>query len=440
MPSNQTVGGIEFPEFLRSVRLPPVIVDSAQLSQSDLSALLSACQQSRLGKTHPAIPPLRKYRDGGSFDAMLWTIFERWVGISAPIQYKWIMLALALLGSDLLIEKLVPLILKWSKIEMVQQSAFALECLAACGSNVSLSHLAVFAHQDTDKNLRALARKIFNAEAEQRNISALQLEDLIAPKTRTSIAIEHFHARRLEVAMTNARRWTTSEFRQYFLSNPFMLDMIRTLLWGIFDENDRLLGMFRVAEDGTLANIDDRNCTLQETDQVGIVHPCSLTTEQKELWGEVWCDYTIVPLFPQLVREIFSLTREQLRKSTMARDSFPTDVVVNLIPGREPEWFTHTHYSSKGTGGGKKKKPPSAKHFLYTHFPKANLTAIVQVSDYWSRNPTRFEEAFFLTGLIPFDQDAFEQSERRVPLAKVDPILISEVIRDQLVLLHFCSE
>lgn len=90
---------------------------------------------------------------------------------------------------------------------------------------------------------------------------------------------------RLELAMGQRRRWSAEAWTLFLLQHPLLQHLVRRLVWGVYHEN-RLVTTFRVAEDGTLADIQDECWTLPSDALVGIPHPLELTPEQLKAWGQ----------------------------------------------------------------------------------------------------------------------------------------------------------
>lgn len=118
-------------------------------------------------------------------------------------------------------------------------------------------------------------------------------------------------SQRLELALHTERRWQVREFRATLLRHPLLLHLVRRLLWGVFDEEGRLVDSFRLCEDNTLADSGDRPFSLPAAGHVGLVHPLHLAVEQVTAWSSLFADYRIVQPFQQLGRPLHSPTEEE---------------------------------------------------------------------------------------------------------------------------------
>ncbi|MGW5415765.1 DUF4132 domain-containing protein [Actinomadura geliboluensis] len=127
--------------------------------------------------------------------------------------------------------------------------------------------------------------------------------------------------RRLEACMVTRRRWPVAEFTELLAGHPLVRHIVRRLVWLAFDgggDGDGDGGKttaFRVAEDGTFADVDDDVLTLADSASVGIAHPVDLDVEP---WAEVFADYEILQPFPQLGRPVHRLADEQRASGRLA--------------------------------------------------------------------------------------------------------------------------
>ncbi|MRH89615.1 DUF4132 domain-containing protein [Nocardia sp. SYP-A9097] len=106
---------------------------------------------------------------------------------------------------------------------------------------------------------------------------------------------------RLERAMVTGRDWTPAGFEQFLVAPPLLRHLTRRLVWTTGELT------FRLAEDHTLADIDDARVELPETARIRIAHPLHLGDAIKA-WGEVFADYEITQPFRQLGHPVHELT------------------------------------------------------------------------------------------------------------------------------------
>jgi hypothetical protein len=130
---------------------------------------------------------------------------------------------------------------------------------------------------------------------------------------------------RLELAFVDERRWKVDAFLSCFVRHPLMQHLSRRLLWGAFGATQ--VSCFRIAEDGSLADMEDNPFELPGGVQIGMIHPLRLTNAQKEGWTKIFADYGLLQPFPQLSRPTFSLSEDERNLSELKQ------FVGRKIPG-----------------------------------------------------------------------------------------------------------
>ncbi|MEV6770293.1 DUF4132 domain-containing protein [Nocardia sp. NPDC051030] len=114
---------------------------------------------------------------------------------------------------------------------------------------------------------------------------------------KTTVAAQ---TKRLEQAMVSGRRWSSAEFQRLFVEHPVMQHLARRLVWVIVDEAGAVTGSFRIAEDGSRADINDEVVEAGDT-LVGVAHPVQLGRSTRE-WARLFADYEVLAPFQQLER------------------------------------------------------------------------------------------------------------------------------------------
>ncbi|GIF39616.1 DUF4132 domain-containing protein [Actinoplanes xinjiangensis] len=122
--------------------------------------------------------------------------------------------------------------------------------------------------------------------------------------------------RAMEAAMVTGRRWTPEEFRRHLIGHPLAWQLTHRLLWAAFDGDTMVVDagaafqggragvtVFRIAEDRTLADLDDKQWTLPEGATVGVAHPWHFAGD-RAVWASLFADYAIIQPFPQVGREL----------------------------------------------------------------------------------------------------------------------------------------
>lgn len=351
--------------------LPQVCVGDRKQAQkqalppSAVGHLLMTAALSRAGEVYAGLPIAKEVCDPASLASFAWTVFERWVQAGAPSKDGWALTALGWFGDDETVRRLSPLIRQWPGESQHQRAVTALDVLAEIGSEVALAHLNGIAEKVKFKGLKARAQEKVASIAAQLGLSREQLADRLVPRlglddaasltidygARTftvgfdeqlkpyvvdsdgkrrkdlpkpgarddqelapaehqrfaalkkdvrTIAADQIH--RLEAALIVQRSWTAAEFRDLLAGHPLLWHIVRRLVW-ITDSGDS----FRLAEDRTLATVEDDEFTLPDDAQVRLAHPVTLGTDVVVAWGEVFADYEILQPFQQLGRPVHPL-------------------------------------------------------------------------------------------------------------------------------------
>ena len=355
------------PSWLHIGDLPPIVVESHCLDDARVEAVLLALRQSTLDAPHTLLVTLRRHADRATLDAFAWSLFTFWLAEGAPPKELWMLTALGLLSGDASALKLANLIRVWPRDGQSRRAALGLRCLRAIGSDAALRALYGIAREVTFKGLKRRAWDCMEECARDRGLTLPALEDrfipacgldahgsrafdlgnrrlhaVIGPGLRPMLraedgavrrilsrpratddpalatrAIEQWKAfkeqvatvvdeqsRRLEGAMFADRRWPLEELKTILLRHPVMGQMVRLLVWGVYDASGALVASFRIAEDGAYADSLDETLTFPAGKRVtvGVVQPDHLPDEERQTWITLLCDYGIIPPFPQLSR------------------------------------------------------------------------------------------------------------------------------------------
>jgi hypothetical protein len=138
----------------------------------------------------------------------------------------------------------------------------------------------------------------------------------------------------MELAMCDRRRWDASTFRTFLVEHPLVCHVVRRLVWATYDENGAIDRMFRVAEDRTLADVDDHVFELAGAARVGIPHRLELDTAACQRWGSVLGDYEIIQPFAQIARDVFHPSRDEQKSKEISRVEgvkVPSGKVLSLL-------------------------------------------------------------------------------------------------------------
>jgi hypothetical protein len=237
---------------------------------------------------------------------------------------------------------------------------------------------------------------------------------------------------RLEQAMINERRWTWQEFQTLLVQHPLITHLTQRLVWVTY-KGEQQAATFRVAEDQTFTDAQDEVFTPEESFTVGLVHPLRLASEVKAAWGQLLGDYEIIPPFPQIDRDIYTLTPEEVDSEEIKRFQ---DI---QIPGAT------LAYTMEKLGWHRGALHDHGDYRLhYKDFVQGNVTAVVgdyecqhvEKSSIWGADA--IDGCLFLVGQhsAPYEYPApgswaeRHTQGKRLHLSEVDSLVISEVIRD----------
>jgi hypothetical protein len=325
---------------------------------------------------------VREVCEPSSLSDLAWAIFSAWLTAGGSLRQPWPMTALAEIGGDAAARKLAPKIRAWPGEKASARAEAGLDVLARIGSDVALVHLAAIAERVRFPDLKAKARSKIAAVAQARGLSLDDLGDRLVPdldldpdgskvldygarsfrvgfdehldpfvrdnagavlrslpkpskaddadKAKAAQAtwkglredvktIARSVIDRLEGAMISRRRWSAPVFRSLLVSHPLLIHLVMRLVWGVFDPCGNVVATFRVAEDRTFADPTDAPFDLGDALLVGIPHPLDLSEEIRRAWGSVLSDYELLQPFPQLGRETFTPTAEELEASVLLR-------------------------------------------------------------------------------------------------------------------------
>lgn len=443
--------------------------------------LLAALAKSEIDAPDPRVAAIKKKNDPAALDAFAWDLFQGWLVQGAPPKQKWKLMAVGLLGGDASALKLAPLVRAWPGESQHQRAVLGLECLQAIGTDVALMQLSGIALKVKFQALKAHAEAAMNEIAQKRGMSRDDLEDRIVPdggfdadgkrtfsfgprsftatlgpsgapvvrdeagevrddlpkpgakddKTAATAAVEAWklfkktvkeaakiHGERLERAMVTQRAWRAADFDALLVKHPLMGHLARLVLWGTYD-GTKLLATFRVAEDRTLAGVDDAAFALKKDAMVRLVHPLALDDKTKGAWSQVFADYEIVAPFEQLGRATFAPTAAEAKSDDVA-DRFKGksyDVRAFTSRLRKAGW---RHGEAQDAGFvGDHSKP----------FVGANVVAVLEHNGYPIGSP-EYADPQTITHVRFVRPGETGYRKKCLRISEVDAIAFSEVVLD----------
>ncbi|WP_218009822.1 DUF4132 domain-containing protein [Actinomadura kijaniata] len=457
--------------------LPPVLLRGREraLPLAATGHLITMLAVSRPDAPYPLLAEVREACDPASLAAFGWALFREWERGGSPAGGGWALAQLALTGDDDTVRRLTPVIRAWPGENGHHKAVVGLDVLAAIGTETALTHLNGIARKVRFKALRERAQEKIGEVADVLGLTADQLADRLVPdfgldadgsmvldygprrftvgfdeqlrpfvrdesgKPRKSLpkpgakddpeaaeaayqrfaqmkkdvrAVASGEVHRLERAMVTGRRWTAEEFRTHVVEHPLIRHLARRLVW----QADGTA--FRVAEDGTLADVDDDAFDLPGTAPVHLPHPIHLGDDLKA-WAEVFADYEILQPFPQLGRPVHALTDTERDGTRLPRFEGVT-VPTGLVLGLERRGWVRGPALDAGFERWISKPVADGLHVV------ANLEPGVHVSHLASA-PRQTIHHLWL-GTAP--DDHYDAGPLERPFAALDPVTASEVLAD----------
>ncbi|MEU2246519.1 DUF4132 domain-containing protein [Streptomyces sp. NPDC019224] len=384
----------ELPEWADPVLLPQIRVASGgALPNESVRHVVTMLALSKPGEPYPGLADVVRTVDPASAAEFAWALFEQWRLALLPAKEAWALRALGVLGDDVTVRRLTPVIRAWPGENAHHRAVEGLDVLAAIGSDAALLHLHGISQRVKFKALKVRAAEKIAEVAAGLGLTGEQLSDRLVPdlgldadgstvvdygsrtftvgfdeqlrpyvrdsdgkhrkdlpkpgakddaelapaerKRFTALkkevrTIASDQVRRLEAAMVAGRSWTAHEFTELFVGHPLMWHLVRRLVW--LSETEGATTAFRVAEDRTFADVEGDAFGLPGEATVRLAHPLRLG-EAVTAWSEVFADYEILQPFPQLGRAVFTLTEEEAAGHRLRRFEgikVPTGRVLGL--------------------------------------------------------------------------------------------------------------
>ncbi|MBX3230884.1 MAG: DUF4132 domain-containing protein [Labilithrix sp.] len=345
------------PSFWSPGTLPPILVGGAPLPAEALENLRVMLALNELDDPYPGLAEVLAACDRGSLAAFGWELFEAWQRAGSPAAERWALVALGVLGDDDTARKLAPLVAAWPGDGGHARAVVGLDVLRAIGSDVALTGVHAIAEHGKFDALQELAKKHIDAVAAARGLTLDELDDRLVPPVLDKVT-KKSQLRRFERSMIAERRWSRADFEAYVVRPPAVGEIVRALVWGVFDAKNALVTTFRVAEDGTLADVKDAAFTLKEAagHAVGIVHPLSLSDAELRAWGDRFGDYMLIQPFAQLQRGRFAGADVIAAIDGVKGKKVPTGKVLKLADygwrRGEPQDSGHVGWMTRDTSIG----------------------------------------------------------------------------------------
>lgn len=312
--------------------------------------------------------------DDKSAEKMADKLLVAFVDSNANNKIKYYLTLIGLMGGDSVLRKLESQFRKSITDKRIKMAENVLGAIAMIGSNKALRVLEVISRKYANKKpkLSATATESLDLAAQELNISKDELADRIIPnfdfdglykefevedetyrayinnefklvyynednKMRKSIpkqasaeikkefreiakevrAVSKTQTDRLERYMVGERKWKGEDWKEFFFFNPIMNVYAQQLLWLKIDGDNTTA--FYCDEDGDYYDIEMEEVVINEQDEVCILHPLHLSTEQYEAWKEKLYDESMITIIPIMDRPIYRKLPEELQQSKSTR-------------------------------------------------------------------------------------------------------------------------
>ncbi len=458
----------KLPPFVRLEDLPSVKTRvGKRLPEEAMNALLEILRSSSPEVPYAGIDLLREELDESSLAELSWALVQAWILAGGKATFEWIPMSLVLVGDDSCARRIAPYVREWARKDRKKASMAAL-VLAAMGSSTALLHLSYVADKSRFEDAKAHAKEALERVAAEQGLTTDELADRTVPdleldkggtttldfgprsftvtfdeglkpvikaedgsrlpafprgtKTDDAAKVKAAQARfkalkgdaesvaqtllrRLETAMCRGRTWRADAFRTYVLDHPLVTHLARRLIW-------QASGIaFRVADDGTLADVKDVEYTLKDDALVSLPHPLTLGKDEVVAWSRIATDYAIVQPFEQLGRATYTLSESEAQSSKLERFEGKTSKPGPLMGSLDARgWQKYADETSLSTCGKKvRKKSGGEAHVSLGFEPGIDFDDVAHAPDQVLHAPS-------LGGAESW--------------AAIDPVDLSELIRD----------
>ncbi|MEU7869331.1 DUF4132 domain-containing protein [Dactylosporangium sp. NPDC049140] len=178
-----------------------------------------------------------------------------------------------------------------------------------------------------------------------------------------------------------------------------------------------MLVSLRVAEDRTLAGVDDEPAAIPDGAVIGLAHPLELGDDLAG-WAGVFADYEILQPFEQLARDVQTLTEAE-RPATELHRCAGVKVPTTKVLGLERRGWRRAAPQDAGIQPAMERDLPGGATLMLDLDPGIVVGLV-----------TEFENQTLGTAFIlPAGSSSWDR-RRGLPFATLDPVTASEILRD----------
>jgi len=345
-------------------QLPDIYLENGKkLNENQVKFLIYRMSMIKVMQSDTEAKLLINHIDKTKSNEFAKAILEAFLAKGAPAKQKYIMCLAGILGDESLLGFLQKLFRDLHDGKRLKMAQYVISTIAMIGTDKALRHVEYISRKYKRKaSLEAAAIEALENAAEEMGMDIYELSDKIIPdfgfdglyktidvngeelrvfvakdfklqfiteegKVRKSVPkaaskelkaelktiqkeireVNRAQKDRLEQYMVLERRWNLEDWTKFYLMNPVMFIYASTLVWGVFDDKNKLKNIFYVDEDASLLDIEDDEIEI-ENGKIGMIHPLRLSEEQKSAWTAKLYEYEIVQPFQQLDRPSFLLS------------------------------------------------------------------------------------------------------------------------------------
>jgi HEAT repeat protein len=415
-------------------------------------------------------------------------LLQQFLGSPQAAEDRWALAVAGLLGDDRSVNVLMQQIRKWVDSNRGKLAEYAAQALALLGTDVALTAVDSLSirYRSKQKNIGKAAGEAFAEAAERLGMTPDELGDRVVPwlgfepsgvrlieegdkKIEARISLDHKlefrdlakgkkigtlpagipaeiktefkdlaatirevvkgQLVRIENLMVRQYRWPIGRWRELYLAHPLLLPFACRMIWGVYDEQGKLVQAFRALEDRTLTDEQDSTVELPKSGQIGLVHPLDLTAEQRQAWATHLADYNIRSPILQIERPVIRpQTEEQPLK--MSGKYKGTDLNGMTFKGRAERlgWQRGAVVDAGSISSYRKS------------FAGAGADAVIEVDGMYigmgMEDTVKLGRFYFIKsgsvtfGSYTYDEPGDEKDARLIAFGDAPPIVYSETLGD----------
>jgi hypothetical protein len=465
-------------------KLPGLVSNDGRILSTLATSWLMQQAARSPGLMAPGVAPIHPFLDRSRNSVFAHALLDQWFSSGMTAADRWALDVAGMVGSDCIIPRLIEPIPAWCEKNHGSRGEWAARAIALLGTNQALVSLELLIQRFREHRKyigeaalqaqRSCGRMMGMCEDElaerivptfdfdpkglqglfvkrgemmvqlQPNFSLtwlypgqndfekklpsklLDIEQLAAKNLRKSVKQEAVRlARRLELAMINRRRWEISTWQIRFEHHPIFRMLATQLIWGVYDNEGRVLRTFRLDQDGTKtdsASVIERfdgNATC-----VGLVHCMEIDDAMRKAWKVNLSRFKIKPVFKQIDRKVYllhpmesSLTRLRLTENRKLKSNQLRKIMLGrgwtLAELNEGNWM----------------------YGIWKRFPGFLIDVFLPVDGLappgrMDTDVTLSATYFSRTNTAQVNYRSFPGESAEIPLGEVPPVVYSETLAD----------